>query len=167
MCISELLLAPNYTSAVTALGLHRESDMAYSPTSSLSPSFMVSEFRRRLFCFVFISDKQIATFMGRPPALSRRYTTCHIPLDLSDEQLMAEGDDLQAIKSRLDLNGWNTDGRVYPSTICRAWMTMALVRDEILELSLGPPIESYTTETRRELVMCAPHSRKANEDTVS
>ena len=111
---------------------------------------MVSEFRRRLFCYVFISDKQLSTFMGRPPALSRRYTTCHIPLDISDNQMMAEGQELEEIKGRLDPNGWNIDGKLHPSSLCRAWMMMALIRDEILELSLGPPIESYTTETRRE-----------------
>jgi len=111
---------------------------------------MVSEFRRRLFCYIFISDKQIGTFTGRPPALSRRYITCHTPLDLSDVQLMAEGEELEAIKSRLDPNGWNVDGECYPNTICRAWMLMALIRDEILELSLGPPIETDSTESRRE-----------------
>ena len=88
--------------------------------------------------------------MGRPPALSRRYTTCKIPLDLSDAQMMAEGQELEEIKSRLDPDGWNSSGQVYPSSVCRAWMMMALIRDEILEVSLGPPIEAYDTETRRE-----------------
>ena len=99
---------------------------------------------------MFVADKQLATFMGRPPALSRRYTTCKIPLDLSDAQMMAEGHELEEIKSRLDPNGWNTCELVYPNTVCRAWMKMALVRDEILELSLGPPIEAYDTKTRRQ-----------------
>ena len=90
--------------------------------------------------------------MGRPPALSRRYVTCKIPLDLSDAQMMAEGEELENIKSKLDPNGWNRDGECYPNTICRAWMMMALIRDEILELSLGPPIESHTTDFRREWV---------------
>ena len=88
--------------------------------------------------------------MGRPPALSRRYSTCRMPLDLSDGQMMAEGQELEDIKNRLDPNGWNTSGEVYPNTNCRAWFTMSLIRDEILELSLGPPIEAYDTETRRE-----------------
>ena len=112
---------------------------------------MVSEFRRRLFCHVFIGDKQLATFMGRPPTISRRYTTCHVPLDLSEAQMMAEGEELERIKKRLDPNGWNVDGECYPNTICRAWMKMALIRDEILELSLGPPIEA-PAESRREYV---------------
>ena len=111
---------------------------------------MVSEFRRRLFCYVFIGDKQLATFMGRPPALSRRYTTCKLPLDLSDDETMAEGEELEAIRSKLDPNGWNTSGEIYPSTACRAWMLMSLVRDEILEISLGPPLGAYETQGRRE-----------------
>lgn len=64
--------------------------------------------------------------------------------------MMPDGEELEEIKSRLDPNGWNTSDGVYPNTIFRAWMTMSLVRDEILELSLGPPMEAYATETRRE-----------------
>jgi len=143
-------LRANIYSAVTAIGLHREIELAYSPQAAISPSFMVSEFHRRLFCAVFIMDKQLATFIGRPPALSRRYSTCKVPLDLSDTQMMTDGEELEEIKSRLDPNGWNTSDGVYPNTIFRAWMTMSLIRDEILELSLGPPMEAYAIEARRE-----------------
>lgn len=111
---------------------------------------MVSEFRRRLFCYVFITEKQLATFMGRPPALSRRYTTCQIPLDLSDDEIMSEGEDLELIRSKLDPNGWSTSGKLYPSTTCRAWMFMSLIRDEILEISLGPPLGAHETQLHRE-----------------
>ena len=110
---------------------------------------MVSEFRRRLFCYVFITDKQLATFTGRPPALSRRYTTCQIPLDLSDDEIMAEGEDLQTVRAKLDPNGWSTSGKIYPSSACRAWMFMSLIRDEILEISLGPPLGAHETRLRR------------------
>ena len=82
--------------------------------------------------------------------MSRRYTTCHLPLDLSETQMMAEGEELEMYKGRLDAYGWNTDGKFYPNTTLRAWMIMALIRDEILELSLGPPVEAYTIEARRE-----------------
>lgn len=88
--------------------------------------------------------------MGRPPALSRRYLTCRTPLDLSDAQLMAAGEELEAIKRRLDSNGWNVDAECYPNTLCGAFMMMALIRDEILELSLGPSIEASSTGSRRE-----------------
>ena len=88
--------------------------------------------------------------MGRPPALSRRYTTCKIPLDLSDNEIMAEGEELQAIRNKLDPNGWSTSGQIHPSTSCRAWMLMSLIRDEILEISLGPPLGAFETQVRRE-----------------
>lgn len=71
-------------------------------------------------------------------------------LDLSDGQMMAEGQELEDIKNILDPNGWNTSGEACLNTHCRAWSTVSLIRDEILELSLGPPIEAYDTETRRE-----------------
>ncbi|KAL6720315.1 hypothetical protein ACLMJK_002236 [Lecanora helva] len=63
---------------------------------------------------------------------------------------MAEGEELEEVRSRLDASGWNPHGECYPSTICRAWMMMALIRDEILELSLGPPVEAHSTEARRD-----------------
>lgn len=88
--------------------------------------------------------------MGRPPALSRRYTTCQIPLDLSDDEIMAEGEELETIKSKLDSNGGSTSGKMYPSTVCRAWMFMSLIRDEILEISLGPPLGAHETQMRRK-----------------
>ena len=135
-------------SAVTAAGLHREADPAYSPNSGLQPSFLVAEFRRRLFCMFFAADKQLATFMGRPPALSRRYSTCKIPLDLTEEEMMATGEELDAIRSRLDPNGWNTSGVISPNTICRGWINVMVIRDEILELALGPPDDS--TSARRD-----------------
>ena len=135
---------------MTALGLHREAGLAYTPASALSPSFTVSEFRRRLFCHIFISDKQLSTLMGRPPAFSRRYITSKMPLDLSDTQVLAEGQELEDIKSRLDPMGWNVDGECHFSTVCRAWMMMALIRDEVLELSLGLPDEACAMIERRK-----------------
>ena len=104
-------------------------------------SLLVAEFRRRLFCACFAIDKQLATFMGRPPALSRRYATCKMPLDLTEEEMMATGNELDAIRSRLDSNGWNNVGIVTANTCCRGWMIVMVIRDGILELALGPPIE--------------------------
>lgn len=69
-------------------------------------------------------------------------------MDLTDEQMMATGEELDIIRSRLDPDGWNTEGGLYPNTIIRAWMCMSLIRDEILELSLGPP--NHMVYTLRE-----------------
>ncbi|MCJ1475702.1 hypothetical protein MMC13_004365 [Lambiella insularis] len=124
-------------SAITSLGFHRGSD------TTNSPSFMVSELRKRMFTAAFIQDKQLATFTGRPPALSRRYSVCQLPLDLTDQELMS-GDDAinEIISSKLDAAGWRKEPHLSPSTTARAWMMMAMLRDEILELSLGPGMAS-------------------------
>ncbi|MCJ1384382.1 hypothetical protein MMC17_007498 [Xylographa soralifera] len=124
-------------SAITSLGLHRGSD------ATNSPSTMVAELRKLIFVAAFISDKQLATFTGRPPALSRRYSVCQLPLDLTDVELMADDETLKVIiDTKLDCNGWRKDTTVTQSTTGRAWMVMAMIRDEILELSLGPDIGS-------------------------
>ncbi|KAL2041869.1 hypothetical protein N7G274_005654 [Stereocaulon virgatum] len=111
---------------------------------------MLSEWRRRLFCHVFANDKKLLTLTGRRPALSRRYSTCRMTLDLGDAQMVVEGQELEQLKDALDYDGWNISGEVHPNTSCRAWFEMSSFRDKILELSLGPSIEAYDTETRRE-----------------
>ena len=104
---------------------------------------MVAELRKLIFVAAFIADKQLATFTGRPPALSRRYSVCQLPLDLTDVELMADDETLKVIiDTKLDANGWRKDTTVTQSTTGRAWMVMAMIRDEILELSLGPDIGS-------------------------
>ena len=113
---------------------------------------MVSEVRRRLFVATFLADKQAATFMGRPPAMSRRHCTCKLPLDLSDDELMATGEELSSVIAKLDTNGWNMSGEAYPATYLRAWMLMTEVRDEILELALGS--EAGSSQTCRWSVPC-------------
>ena len=80
---------------------------------------MVSELRKRVFVCAFLVDKQLATFTGRPPRLSRRYCNCQLPLDLDDTQLTIEGDELSHIVGTLDENGWNTEDKLSSVTILR------------------------------------------------
>jgi len=44
-------------------------------------------------------------FTGRPPALSHRYHSCPLPLDLPDEVVMTGGEVLDHAISRLDAEG--------------------------------------------------------------
>ena len=103
---------------------------------------MVAELRKRIFSSAFAQDKQLATLTGRPPALSRRYSNFQLPRDISDEDLIADEETLKVVLSKLDADGWNTEAGNSPVTTCRAWMLMALIRDEILKISLGPASES-------------------------
>ena len=115
--------------AVTlSCGLHRYSD------SSVSAS---SELRRRVYAAVFNIDKVISGFMGRPPLLSSRYTSTPLPLDVSDDAILAGGSEIEAAVASLDVNGWNTDGKLHGCTLLRARTQLAFVREKILELALG------------------------------
>ena len=122
---------------ITTLGHHQNDALMLS-----SPSFMVSQLRKRMFTATFCTDKHMATLTGRPPALSRRYCTTECHLDLTDEELMAGGQELERILGALDVNGWRTDGKLTNQTVGRAWFMLSQLRDEILELSLGPAHEA-------------------------
>ncbi|KAF3014210.1 hypothetical protein E8E14_007763 [Neopestalotiopsis sp. 37M] len=116
---------------MTFLGLHvQQSDALYRPT-------LCSELRRRIFAQVFVSDKLVVSFTGRPPLLSRRFCTTPLPLDIRDEDLAAEPEVLDRAVASLDQNGWNTDGGLYSATLIRARTMIAYVRDELIEIALS------------------------------
>jgi hypothetical protein len=116
-----------------SLALHRAKVYPSDEVPSIA-----AEARKRVFAAVFRMDKGVATFTGRPPLFSRRYTTPQsLPLDVSDEALLAGGETLARAIASLDENGFNTDGKIYSPTILRARTLLALVRDEILEIALG------------------------------
>ncbi len=94
---------------------------------------------KRLSAGCFRSDKGIAMLTGRPPALSHRYYTCPLPLDLPDSILLEGGESLQREIDALDENGWNTKGEIYDGTICRMTVLSAIIQDEVIELFLGKP----------------------------
>lgn len=121
--------------AATGLGLHRDRDLDPVPN-------ITSEMRRRIWSVVFSLDKTIAAFTGRPPGLSHRYSACPLPLDISDETLLAPREERERAIHLLDSDGWNTSGEYYPSTSCRAVMMHSLILSEVLEMSLGAESQS-------------------------
>ncbi|GAM86316.1 hypothetical protein ANO11243_043300 [Dothideomycetidae sp. 11243] len=112
------------------LGLHQEK------RQDAKTPFIVNEIRIRLFDMLYGHDKSLSTFLGRPPRLSHRYCVLQLPLDLSDEEMILEGADLQRALNSLD-NGWNTQGRLHRSTWRRVWAAHAQLREDILEIALG------------------------------
>jgi hypothetical protein len=123
------------------LGLHREA-------AEERPLSFVSNLKRFIFTVVFNIDKGSSLLTGRPPALSYRYTRFKFPLDVSSEVLMKGGEELHEAVSKLDANGWNTDGKIHDATSIRAHGFLAIVLNEILELSLGDPAECTNTRIR-------------------
>ena len=127
---------------LTFVGLHVQTKPKldpYEPTAS-------SEVCRRLFCQIYIMDKVIATFVGRPPLLAWKYCTTLLPLDLDDEQLLFKNADLKQSFQKLDRYGWNKSPQLRASTILRARTMIAIAREEILEIALGRA-EFYTCDS--------------------
>ncbi|KAK6083971.1 hypothetical protein SCUP515_01667 [Seiridium cupressi] len=118
---------------LTFQGLHADgSDVGYEPTLS-------SELRRRIFWTLFSTDKMLVSFTGRPPLLTRHHVSTPIPLDLPEDCLFSDKDTLRhAVATSLDSEGWNTTGGLYCSTIIWARAMLSMIKDEILEIALGP-----------------------------
>lgn len=114
-----------------ALGLHQN-----ERTTKEAP-FYLAELRRRTFHAAYGLDVTMATFLGRPPHLQEHFSDCPQPLDLSDEQILLSGPDLEAALSQLDCDGWNTKSKMYMSTYIRVRYKLTKTRERVLHLCLG------------------------------
>jgi len=121
------------STAIFALGLHQDLQ-----PSSQHPFWLV-EMRRRGLALAYAVDKALCTFVGRPPRISRRYCSIRIPLDLTFDELALEDAALEEVLSRIDVNGWYTGDGHRKSSYVRCFVMINLIREDILELSLGPP----------------------------
>ncbi|KAK6079041.1 1-aminocyclopropane-1-carboxylate deaminase [Seiridium cupressi] len=127
---------------MTFLGLHvTQQDPSYTPT-------LCSENRRRLFAQIFVSDKLVVSFTGRPPLVSRRFCSTPLPLDFRDEELASDPLTLKSAFESLDANGWNTAGGLYPTTVIRARVLIAYIRDELVEIALSHNVDVSLDQLR-------------------
>lgn len=120
---------------LTFSGFH--ADGSSDPFTGASEPMASTEARRRVVCQIFIVDKFLATFVGRPPLLTRRYCSVKLPLDLDDTILLSDKETFQRQLLRLDADGWDMEGRLHPSSILRVRTMIALIRDELLEIGLS------------------------------
>src|SRR5262245_60687769 len=96
------------------------------------------ESRRRIYAATYRSDKSLATFFGRPPMMNWRYSDRKQPLDLDDEQVSSDDPEIvNDALSKLDVNGWNTESRILPSSWIRVRTHTSVIKERILELSLA------------------------------
>jgi hypothetical protein len=100
------------------------------------PQWLV-EMRRRAFACTYVMDKLFCMFCGRPPRLSQRYCSIHIPLDLEVSDLVPDGHGLEAAMSNIAPSGWNTQGPKGRSYL-RCLVMCCKITEDALELSLGP-----------------------------
>jgi chromatin structure-remodeling complex subunit RSC3/30 len=126
------------STAIYASGIHQHG----RGTSDIP--FWLTEMRTRALGTSYSIDKLLCTFVGRPPRISKRY--CHIspPLDLEFTELALEGADLEQALANIGEDGWNRNPagtkavRGRKSVYQRCFVLNALLREEVLELSLGP-----------------------------
>lgn len=99
--------------------------------------FFLAELRKLTFAAIYSADKDVATFLGRPPRISHHYCNPQLPLDLEFHQVVAELSDLRLLSNKFDEKGWNWDGVLSWATFARARLLMSFIREDVLELSLG------------------------------
>ena len=105
--------------------------------TSLVPPIASTEVRRRIVCQIYVMDKLLATLVGRPPLLTRRFCAITIPLDLDDTALLSDKQTFQKHLLKVDAEGWALNGEIRSTSILRVRTKLALVRDEILEVRLS------------------------------
>ncbi|PYI03170.1 hypothetical protein BO78DRAFT_323586 [Aspergillus sclerotiicarbonarius CBS 121057] len=128
------------STSIFELGLHRDLG---------DPPIFLQESRRRSFAAAYQLDKNIATFLGRPPRISRRHSDCKLPLDLDEGCLVADRSHLQLALSSLNDNGWSQSAHVYKrSSWIRVRFLISTFREEILELSLNDSSREIANQLR-------------------
>jgi hypothetical protein len=111
------------------MGLHHNEDK--------NIPFYLSETRKRMLAVTHRTDKNIATLLGRPPRLPHHYCAVELPRDLADEALFLDQESIEMALLTLDKEGWNTAGRFYPATVIRMRQILSVLREQVLDLSLG------------------------------
>ncbi|KAL6899963.1 hypothetical protein GGI43DRAFT_405931 [Trichoderma evansii] len=112
-------------------------DRSSGPLTTSSTPMASLEARRRIVCQIFIVDKFLATFVGRPALLTRRFCSIKLPLDLDDSVLLSDKETFQRYLLHLDDDGWDMDGQLHSASVLRVRAMVALIRDEILEIGLS------------------------------
>lgn len=93
--------------------------------------FFLSELRRRVHGKIYQADKAIAALVHRPPKLLGRYSTVAMPLDLSDEDMLAPQEQRDQAVAALTPDGWNTEGIFQTAT----WVRLRILAGRMLEQS--------------------------------
>lgn len=114
------------------LGLHKEQHV-----DARTPYFLW-ELRIRLFGAIYVHDKYVSTYLGRPPRISYRHCVIQLPTDLSDDEVCSSQAELVNTVEKLN-GGYATSGNLGRATLRRAAMPHFIIREEILEIVLGNP----------------------------
>ncbi|PYI04630.1 chromatin structure remodeling complex protein RSC3 [Aspergillus sclerotiicarbonarius CBS 121057] len=122
------------TTTVFALGLHQ-------PVVDTKTPFFLTEIRKRTMVGAYAIDKELATFLGRPPRICWRYCNIQYPLDLNYDEIVAEPEVRDAALQRLDSTGWNIDGRLDKGARARGSLIASIDQENALEVSLSNQLD--------------------------
>ncbi|EIT83012.1 hypothetical protein AO1008_10481 [Aspergillus oryzae 100-8] len=144
-------LLGDLVSHVYALGLHR------FQSSDNDVPFFISETRKRLFGTSFRWDKNLATLLGRPPRLPYHYCETSLPLDIDDDSILHR-DSPEPLLQQLGPDGWNitgvNNGTLRHATLLRLRFMISVLREQVLELSLGRRTPDFTEKLRTTYEQC-------------
>lgn len=122
------------TTAITS-GLHR------LPPYDISKVTAASEFKRRLWSWIYSNDKTHASLYGTPPLLTRIFCDAQPCLDLPDNILTLSKENIQLALEDIDADGWRSPHVHSTTTMLRGRVQLSVVREEILELALGVNVD--------------------------
>lgn len=132
-------------SLVYALGLHQRKADERKP-------FFLAEIRNRAMVAAYAMDKELATFLGRPPRICRQYCDLQFPLDIGWEDLVADASTRDAAIQRLGPDGWNVEGDMDKGARPRLTLLASILREMVLEFSLSRDVDNLWD--RVEFVPC-------------
>ncbi|PKX91111.1 putative C6 transcription factor [Aspergillus novofumigatus IBT 16806] len=130
------------STVVFTLGLNQTELNARMP-------FFLAELRRRLMAGAYIMDKQLSTFLGRPPQIIWRYCDVQLPLDLRYDEILADPATRDAAIGRLDANGWKSQGVIQQAQWLRVALLVGSIREQILELSLSRCVDDLARKAKQ------------------
>ncbi|RLL93210.1 hypothetical protein CFD26_101034 [Aspergillus turcosus] len=130
------------STVVFTLGLNQS-----RPTTRIP--FFLAELRKRLMAGAYSMDKQLATFLRRPPQINWRYCDVQLPLDLRYDEILADPHTRDAAINRLDANGWNSRGVIQTAQWMRVALLVGSIREQILELSLSRCVDDLPRKAKQ------------------
>lgn len=118
-------LLGDLSSDIYNLGVHQEASI-----TSGAP-FFLAECRRRCFAKSYHLDSLLSSLFNRPPRILRRFADCKLPLNLSEEELLADPVRVEQACSKLSSDGWNPEGTYFPTTAIRLRYLTGEIREEV------------------------------------
>ncbi|KAJ5512925.1 hypothetical protein N7463_002477 [Penicillium fimorum] len=145
------------STVVYAFDLHQSGEDAEENL----PFFLV-EVRKRAMVCAYAIDKELATFLGRPPRICSRYCSIPLPLDIGYEKMLSRSEGEKSLQN-LDAKGWNTEGSLTVGVRLRVVLLTSLLRESILELSLSPSTQHISARVEELIQEC----RQTQQDLPS